>query len=120
MNITIVDDMDRESCENFTVVLSTSHQSVIILSPSTSTVIIYDNEGLLLKHKSSSSVTRLYPVPFSIEPRIEYINNTPDVTGPNITAEFQVEGCINQTMCRLGRNGEPFACELLYPHCLHA
>ena len=53
VNITIVDDMDRESCENFTVVLSTSDPSVTILSPSTSTVIIYDNEGLLLKHNSS-------------------------------------------------------------------
>ena len=47
VNITIVDDMDRESCENFSVVLSTSDPNVI-LSLSTSTITIYDNEGLIL------------------------------------------------------------------------
>ncbi|CAI8042440.1 hypothetical protein GBAR_LOCUS23568, partial [Geodia barretti] len=49
LSITIKDDMERESCdETFTVVLSTSDPSVIIVSPNTSTVTIYDNEGLPL------------------------------------------------------------------------
>ena len=49
MNITIVDDMDVESCdENFTVVLSTSDPSVTLLSLRISTVTIFDNDGLLL------------------------------------------------------------------------
>ncbi|CAI8043858.1 hypothetical protein GBAR_LOCUS24343 [Geodia barretti] len=90
LSITIEDDMERESCdETFTVVLSTSDPSVIIVSPNTSTVTIYDNE----------------------EPRIEFINNTPDSTGSNISSEFQIEGCINQTMCTVRQTGESIACE---------
>ena len=49
---------------------------------------------------------------FSVEPRIEFINKTPDTTGPNITSDFQIEGCVNETVCKIGRNGDPFACEL--------
>ncbi|CAI8048180.1 Disintegrin and metalloproteinase domain-containing protein 8, partial [Geodia barretti] len=90
LSITIEDDMERESSdETFTVVLSTSDPSVIIVSPNTSTVTIYDNE----------------------EPRIEFINNTPDSTGFNISSEFQIEGCINQTMCTIRQTGESIACE---------
>ncbi|CAI8042439.1 hypothetical protein GBAR_LOCUS23568, partial [Geodia barretti] len=90
LSITIKDDMERESCdETFTVVLSTSDPSVIIVSPNTSTVTIYDNE----------------------EPRIEFINNTPDSTGFNISSEFQIEGCINQTMCTIRQTGESIACQ---------
>ena len=49
LSITIEDDMERESCdETFTVVLSSSDPNVMIISPNTSTVTIYDNEGLPL------------------------------------------------------------------------
>ena len=50
---------------------------------------------------------------------IEFINNTPDTTGPNITGEYQIDGCINETICKIGEKGEIFACEHIYLFCLH-
>ena len=56
LNIPIIDDSSMESCETFTISLSSS-DSHVILSPAEETVTIYDDEGikisLLLKQPIS-------------------------------------------------------------------
>lgn len=47
LNVVIVDDSERESCETFALQLSTS-DSHVSLSPATVTATIYDDEGLHL------------------------------------------------------------------------
>ena len=66
-------------------------------------------------HYNTAAHHSTLPCVFLIEPRIEFINNTPDSTGFNISSEFQIEGCINQTMCTVRQTGESIACE---PLCL--
>ena len=50
----------------------------------------------------------------SLEPRIEYSNDTPNITGVTFTGEFAVYGCINETatVYRIRRNGAPVSSEL--------
>ena len=48
-------------------------------------------------------------------PRIEYINDTPLVTGSVMEAQFELNYCANPslTTCQLTDTGTQFSCELL-------
>ena len=48
-------------------------------------------------------------------PRIEYINDTPEVTDIRVEAQFELNYCADpsQTMCQIADSGTPFPCELL-------
>ena len=49
--------------------------------------------------------------PFSVDPSIEFINDTPDITGQILTSELLEEGCIAGLVCQV-EDGVPFSCEL--------
>ncbi|CAI8041912.1 hypothetical protein GBAR_LOCUS23263, partial [Geodia barretti] len=86
LNVEIVDDLERESCETFLLQLSTSDPNVI-LSPASATATIYDDE----------------------DPSIQFTNDTPDITGKILTSQLMEDGCIAGFECQVD-NGDPLSC----------
>ena len=47
----------------------------------------------------------------SVDPSIQFTNDTPDITGKILTSQLLEEGCIAGFECQV-ENGDPLSCEL--------